>query len=132
VANLFQPIELASLLQRDVQSGGAYAAEEIAATWLRSATGLPTFPDPLPDDLHAWGLELAALIYNSFTPTDGRTSPVDPAAKARILTAAGQAYGPTGAGSGGPQGCFPTALSYPDPAVAARFYDTAVGAWVTE
>lgn len=117
MAGLFQIIELASLLQRDVQAGGAYAAEEVAATWLRSATGLGTFPDPLPDDLHGWGLELAALVYNSFTPTDGRTSPIDTTAKDRILSAAGRAYGPGGAGSGGPQGSFPCALPWPDPPV---------------
>lgn len=123
MAGLFQIVELASLLQRDVQPGGAYAAEEVAATWLRSATGLPTFPDPLPDDLHGWGLELAALVYNSFTPTGGVVSPVDPAEKLRILQAAGRAYGPGGAGTGGPQGCFPRAHRYPDPARAACFYD---------
>lgn len=123
MAGLFQPIELASLLQRQVQSGGAYAAEEVAAGWLRSATGLPTFPDPLPDDLHSWGLELAALVYNSFTPTDGSTSPVDPVARDRILRAAGRAYGPGGAGSGGPLGSFPAACAYPDPAIGARWYD---------
>lgn len=120
MAGLFQIIELASLLQRDVQAGGAYAAEEVAATWLRSATGLPDFPDPLPDDLHGWGLELAALVYNSFTPTGGVVSPVDATAKDKILSAAGRAYGPGGAGSGGPQGCFPDSLSYPDLAIVDR------------
>lgn len=122
MAGLFQIIELASLLQRDVQAGGAYAAEEVAATWLRSATGLPDFPDPLPDDLHGWGLELAALVYNSFTPTGGAVSPVDAAAKARILAAAGRVYGPAGAGTGGPQGCFPAARCYPDPAIIDRWH----------
>jgi hypothetical protein len=115
VAGLFQPIELASLLQRDVQAGGASAAETVAATWLRSATGLTEFPDPLADDLHGWGLELAALIYNSFTPVGGVVSPVDPAAKTRILTAAGRAYGPGGAGTGGPVGSFPLVEAWPDP-----------------
>lgn len=124
MAGLFQPIELASLLQRQVQAGGAYAAEEIAAGWLISATGLSAFPDPLPDDLHVWGLELAALVYNSFTPTDGRTSPVDPVAKDRILRAAGRAYGPAGAGTGGPVGSFPDAVCYPDQALVDR-----VGTW---
>jgi hypothetical protein len=120
VADLFQIVELASLLQRDVQAGGAYAAEMVAATWLRSATGLSAFPDPLPDDLHGWGLELAALVYNSFTPSGGVVSPVDPVARARILAAAGAAYGPDGAGSGGPQGCFPASRCYPDPVVVDR------------
>jgi hypothetical protein len=115
VAVLFQPIELASLLQRTVQPGGVEAAEEVAAGWLRAATGLTALPDPVPDDLHTWGLELAALVYNSFTPTGGVVSPVDPAARDRILAAAGRAYGPGGAGTGGPRGCFPATEAWPDP-----------------
>lgn len=104
---LFQPVELAALLQRRVEGGGVYAAEQVAAGWLRAATGLPAIPDPVPEDLHTWGLELAALVYNSFTPTGGETSPIDPARRDAILRAAGRAYGPAGAGAGGPLYSFP-------------------------
>lgn len=115
MAVLFQPIELAQLLQRRVQGGSAYAAETVAATWLRAATGLVEFPQPLPADLHGWGLELAALVYDSFTPAGGAASTVDRNRRDAILQAAGRAYGPGGAGTGGALGEFPEALPWPDP-----------------
>jgi hypothetical protein len=105
-----------------------YVAEELAGTWLRSATGLASFPDPLPDDLHGWALELAAIAYDS-RELGATVSPlvhqVNAARRREILAEAGRAYGPGGAGTGGPQGSFPAACAYPDPAYPSRLYDPA-------
>jgi hypothetical protein len=126
MAALFQPIELASLLRRQVQAGGVVTAQELAATWLRAATGLSTFPDPLPEDLHGWALELGAIAYDSRelgTAISPLVHQINASRRREILAAAGRAYGPAGAGSGGPQGSFPAACGYPDPAIGNRWYD---------
>jgi hypothetical protein len=124
VVALFQPIELASLLRRQVQAGGAVTAEELAAAWLRGATGLSTFPDPLPEDLHGWALELGAIAYDSRelgTTISPLVHQINAARRREILAAAGRAYGPAGAGSGGPLGSFPDPCAYPDPAIASTW-----------
>ena len=73
-----------------------------------SATGLSSWPDPIPDDLWAWAIELAGIAYrnptalNSETVSD-YTYSQDRAAKEAILAAAKTKYG----GASSPQYSFP-------------------------
>lgn len=63
--DLFQLEELASYLQQDLDASTAANVRRVASGWLRSATGLPDWPTPVPDELFAWGLELAAIAYRN-------------------------------------------------------------------
>jgi len=119
------PSKLATFLQgRKVKADSAATALSMAAAALYSRIrSQPWPPAPIPDDLWAWHLELAALLYDNPTSAErislGRlTVSWGPQAAARataILAAAEAAYGPIGA-SGGPTGSFPSASPWPDPA----------------
>lgn len=63
--DLFTLDDLAAFLQQDLDSATAERCRRVAAGWLRSATNLSTWPDPVPDDLWAWAVELAALAYGN-------------------------------------------------------------------
>jgi hypothetical protein len=65
VADLFALTELASYMQRDLDTETATNARRIASGWLRSATGLSDWPTPIPDELWTWALELAEMAYGN-------------------------------------------------------------------
>lgn len=66
--------------------------------WLKNATGLSGWPDPVPDDLWGWAIELAAMVSENPTllnaETVGATSATfgDRARRAQILDEARKAY----------------------------------------
>jgi hypothetical protein len=62
---LFTPEELGDLLHTSVPEPQGTIAERMASGWLRGATGLASWPEPLPDDLWAWALELGVLAYTN-------------------------------------------------------------------
>jgi hypothetical protein len=104
VADLFSLTQLEDALQQGpLVAASATVARRVAYGWLRSATKLADWPDPVPDDLFAWGLELAGLFYNNpeglASDTTGATSTTwDRARRAAILDAARSAYGGQNAG----------------------------------
>lgn len=108
--DLFSVAEFASYVQQDVDTSSATVARRVASGWLLSATGLGDFPATVPDQLFAWGLELAAIAFRN---PDGAASEGiddhnvswDRARRADILTAARNAYG----ANAGPL------YSFPDP-----------------
>jgi hypothetical protein len=68
VADLFDLEDLPSYLQiPEVDTETATRLRRYAGGWLMSATGLTEWPDPVPDALWAWGIELAAIAY--YNPT---------------------------------------------------------------
>lgn len=76
--------------------------------WLQDATDLTVWPDPVPDYLWAWAIELAGIAYdnptaNASESTGGVSTTKDRARRAQILEAAQQKYNPAGK----PQGSFP-------------------------
>ena len=87
----------------------AELARRAASGWLQDATGLTEWPDPVPDRLWAWAIELAAIALRN---PDGATSEqvddyryaTDRSRRTEILTAARTAYNTT---SSGPQYAFP-------------------------
>lgn len=119
---LFAPEDLAAYLQQDLDLATVERCRRVAAGWLRSATGLTAWPDPITDDLWTWAVELAAMAYDNPAAwanetTGGEVTGYSAIRRREILDAAKAAY-PGGSG-GGPQtpvGAFPAAQPYPDPA----------------
>lgn len=83
-------------------------ARRFANGWLMSATRLSSWPDPVPDDLWAWAIELAAIAFDNPAGVDSEAIDdhkvtYNRERRAEILTAAGAAY----AGATGPLYSFP-------------------------
>lgn len=109
MADLFALADLPSYLQvTEVDTETATRVRKYASGWLQSATGLASWPDPVPDDLWAWGLELAAIAFRnpdavSAETIDDSSVQWDRFRRAQILAAAKAAY----AASGSPVYSFP-------------------------
>lgn len=64
MADLFSIGDLASYLQvPDIDDETTIRVRRYASGWLMAATGLTSWPDPIPDDLWAWAIELAAIAF---------------------------------------------------------------------
>lgn len=110
MADLFDLVDLASYMQRDLDTASATIARRVASGWLRSATGLSDWPSPVPDDLWTWALELAEMAYGNPSglaseAVDDYSSTFDRARRAAILATARAKY----SASGVPQYSFPDA-----------------------
>ncbi|GAA2516698.1 hypothetical protein [Winogradskya humida] len=120
MADLFEPDQLQDALQQGpLNEPSVLIARRVASGWLRAATELAEWPDPTPDDLFGWALELAGLFYNNpeglASDTVGGTSAAwDRQRRAEILGAARAAYANVAGGRGGPVGAFPAPLPGPD------------------
>ncbi|TFV83155.1 hypothetical protein [Blastococcus sp. CT_GayMR16] len=114
------PADLANWLQYPVKEASAVLAEQVAVGWLKDAMGvleLPAAPKGTP--LYSWALELSGIAYeNPLSLAAGslgdEASTYDRGRRDRILTSAASAS--AGRGVGGPLGCFPPPVEYPDPA----------------
>lgn len=108
------PEQLRAYMQRSsVVIDSAQLAVRVAEGWLRSATRLAAWPDPLPEDLFAWCLELSALAYANPEGLSSRTVGDDTAQyaaarKAEILEIAARRYG-----TGRPTFSFPAPVRWP-------------------
>lgn len=112
MADLFDLVDLPSFLQVPaVDTETATRVRRVASGWLLGATRIATWSAPVPDDVWAWALELAAIAFrnptsnNSESLDDYSLSYGDRARRAEILKAAAAAY----AGTSAPQ------YSFPDP-----------------
>ncbi|SRR6266540_73063 len=109
MAELFDLGDLSKWLQDpQVTQAREATARRVAAGWLKDATGLAAWPDPLPDDLFAWGFELAVIALRNpagfAVSTSGAVSMTwDRLRRDKILEDARLAYN---AGAK-PQGSFP-------------------------
>ena len=110
MADLFDLGDLPSILQvPEVDTETATRARRMASGWLKNATKLADWPNPVPDDLWAWAVELAAIAFrnpaaaNSESIDDYSVSYGDRVRRAEILKDAAAAY----AGSSQPQYDFP-------------------------
>ncbi len=107
--------DLGEFMRRQLKPTSAERAIRVAAGWLRDATKLTAWPDPVPDDLWAWALELAAIAYDN--PT-GRATQTDRdnavgwmlGRRAEILAAASRRYATS---ASQPLYSFPPAVAYP-------------------
>jgi len=108
MADLFTPADLAAYLHVEENTSSATVARSVAYGWLKSATGLADWPSPVPDQLFAWALELAAIAFRnpagvSSESIDTRSVSFDRQRRIDILRAAAVAYG----GAAVPQYFFP-------------------------
>lgn len=112
MTDLFDLVDLPSFLQVDeVDQETAIRVRRLASGWLQDATGLADWPNPVPDRLWAWGLELAAIAFRNPDSTnnesvDDYSVAYDRQRRKEILEAARQAYNTV---AGQPQ------YSFPDP-----------------
>jgi len=113
VADLFDLGDLPSWLREDlgVDTESATRVRRYVNGWLQDATGLADWPNPVPDRLWAWAIELAALVWDNPTAkwsqtVDDSTDVYDRGPQGRrleILAAARRAYNTAGK----PMGSFP-------------------------
>jgi hypothetical protein len=112
MADLFDLGDLPSWLQRpQVDAATATRVRRMVNGWLQDATGLTDWPDPVPDRLWGWALELAGIAIDNptavWSETIGATSTVfERGAQGRrreILAAARDTYSTAGK----PQFSFP-------------------------
>lgn len=116
MAELFTTADLAKWLKRPLDEDGMGLARRYAAGWLKGATGLQSWPDPVTDPLWSWAIELAGIAYSNpralVTEVRGAATDSWPLARrAEILAAAAVAYK---GGGGGPLFSFPAAVGWPD------------------
>lgn len=108
--DLFDLGDLPSWLQiPEVDAETATRVRRAANGWLQDATGLATWPDPVPDRLWAWAVELAAIALRNpdgvvREAVDDYQVTLDRARRAEILDAARAAYN---IGASQPQFSFP-------------------------
>jgi hypothetical protein len=110
MAELFELEDLAGLLREgdEFDEAAATVARRVVSGWLRNSTQLTTWPDPVPDDLYGWAIELTAMFYGNPTALaseaiDDYRATMDRARRADILAAAQAAY----SGAAQPQYEFP-------------------------
>jgi hypothetical protein len=116
VGALVGPGQLSTYLQLPTREDSEDMAIRVAEGWLRGkCTQLTAWPpSPVPDDLWAWAIELAAMVYSNPEGLATRTVNEDThgwiiSRRAEILAAAAQRYG-----GAAPQGSFPDSLDWPD------------------
>lgn len=106
---LFTPSDLQQFLRRPVEDTSAAQAERVASGWLTAATGIVTWPEPLPPDLYAWALELGAAVYDN--PVGLKTLTVDNITRGyggeRIAAILAAARARAGSLAGAPRYSFP-------------------------
>jgi hypothetical protein len=109
MADLFDLVDLPSWLQvPQVDTETATRVRRYASGWLMTATKITSWPSPVPDDLWAWGIELAGIAFRnpsaaSSESVDDYSVSYDRARRKEILDAAALAYG----GASAPQYSFP-------------------------
>lgn len=110
MADLFDLGDLPKWLQvPQIDPDEAAVVRRAATGWLQDATGLTEWPDPAPDRLWAWAIELAAIARRNPDGTfservDDYQVNLDRLRRAEILNAARAAYNTS---SGQPQFSFP-------------------------
>jgi hypothetical protein len=118
---LFTATDLADLLGRPVSDERAAAVERVVWGWLKPVLDLQERPNPIPDEVLSWALELAGIAYENPSglteyQLGAERTYFSAERRAQILA---EASADRGAGEGtSPRGSFPAATRYPDPAWA--------------
>lgn len=112
MADLFTLDQLSSYMQESLDNSTATVARRVAYGWLSDATGLTSWPDPAPDKLFAWGIELAAIAHRNpdgalSEQTDDYRVQHDRERRRQILEAAKAAYPSEAPAAAGPLFSFP-------------------------
>jgi hypothetical protein len=112
---LFDADALGGYLRKPVTADAATAVERVVWGWLKPVLGLEGRPDPVPDEVFSWAIELGAIVYENPAGLSGQASgpfsvQFSSERKAEILT---EAAGTDGTAK--PTGNFPPAPCWPDP-----------------
>lgn len=99
MADLFDLVDLPSWLQvPSVDTETATRVRRAASGWLQDATGLTDWPDPVPDRLWVWAVELAGIAFRNPTSASSESqddysiSHGDAMRRREILASAKAAY----------------------------------------
>lgn len=118
---LFTADDLGDFLQVDVSTTAAAAVERVVWGWLKVPLGLSERPDPVPDEVFSWAVELGAIAHENPAglaayQLGGERSQFSVERRREILDAAASGGG-IGTSGGGlrPRGSFPAASCWPDP-----------------
>lgn len=128
---LFTADDLSDLLGVEVEERRATVVESVVWGWVRPLLASQERPDPAPEELYAWALELGAIAHANPAGLSSRafgdvSEGYASERRAEILelvrtSAQGVAPGDSAAaGPAAPRGCFPAAEAYPDPAAGRR------------
>lgn len=115
---LFTATDLTNLLHYEVSEASAVIAERVVVGWLKAA-GVDVTVDPVPEEVFSWAVELGAIAHEN--PSGLSESELGDArdvfsAERRREILADAAAAPASSGLGRPQGSFPSAACWPDPA----------------
>lgn len=121
---LFEQRELSDFVQYVVPVSQAEIAERVVDGWLKGATGLTEWPDPLPAQLFSWALELGALAVDN--PTGLATRAAGDESDTYLITRRAEILAEVRAWAAGlpgsattvarPRGSFPPPQAWPNPA----------------
>ena len=116
---LFTELDLKNLTGREVTQAQAETAERIVWGWLSPVLNLTDRPDPVPDAVFSWAVELGAIAVENPAGLEsyqlGQERFGYSAERRREILAEAADGGVPGSG-GRPQGSFPPACGWPDPA----------------
>ncbi|MFT4081184.1 MAG: hypothetical protein QM638_01230 [Nocardioides sp.] len=117
MTTLFTADDLTSWLHKPVTEADATVAERVVWGWLKPILKLDERPDPVPDELFGWAIELGGIAHENpggfTTNTSGPFSvQFDAARRTAILEEVAQSVG-----AGKPTGSFPPPQRFPDPAL---------------
>ncbi len=122
MAVLFTHTDLTDHLHQRVTVEAAYAAERLVWGWLKPVLGLAERPDPVPDEVFSWAIELGGIAHENPAGLSSqqlgslqRSFSVERRAQILAEAGAGASHGST---SSAPRGSFPAAQPWPDPARA--------------
>lgn len=118
---LFSPVELGDWLELGgpADTERHTVVERVVWGWLKPILGLTERPDPVPDEVFSWAIELGAIAHEN---PDGRTayqlgnerSQYSWERRNAILAEASNAGQPAGS-TASPSGRFPKPCPWPDP-----------------
>jgi hypothetical protein len=114
---LFDAADLTIPLGREISNDKAEHAERIVWGWLKGPLGLTDRPDPTPDEIFSWAVELGSIYIRN--PSGLSSHQLGPAQQAFSSDRRNEILaGASGVATSSlrPQGSFPDALRYPDPA----------------
>lgn len=117
---LFTDADLSEWLGKTVSPDRAVLVERVVWGWVKAVLGSDERPDPVPEELFSAAVELGAIAFeNPSSLTDRGLGPFSESfpieRRQEILDEIARTLGPAGLADA-PQGEFPDALAYPDPA----------------
>lgn len=114
---LFVSADLSNWLGKAVTEPRAEIVESVVWGWLKPALGASERPNPVPDEVFSWAIELAAIAHENPAGLSARSlgpfsEQFSSERRDEILESVAAANPAADALS--PRGSFPTALPYPD------------------